>query len=78
VTDWDSITSFTKSFERIVTTLLTEAPSTLQMPISFILLSADNTDKPNRPMHQIKMVKLPGPLSLFVVTMMVFPKTVIF
>ncbi len=29
-----NITSFTKSFERMVTTLFTEAPSTLRIPIS--------------------------------------------
>jgi len=38
------------------TMLLTDAPNTLRMPISFVRFSADKTDNPNNPIHEIKMV----------------------
>ena len=51
-------TSFIKSVERVVTILFTDAPSTFRMPISFVLFSADKTDNPNKPMHEINMVSI--------------------
>ena len=50
--------NFKKSVERIDTMLLTEAPNTLRMPISFVLFSADKTDNPNKPIQEIKMVNM--------------------
>ena len=51
-------TSFKKSFDKIATTPFTDAPSTLRIPISFVLFSADKTDNPNKPIQEIKMVSM--------------------
>jgi hypothetical protein len=50
-------TSFKKSFESIITTLLTDAPTTLRMPISFCLLCAVNAARPNKPKHEMRIAR---------------------
>src|SRR3569623_1202513 len=50
--------NFIKSAERFVTILFTDAPKTFRMPISLVLFSADKTDKPNNPMHEINIVSM--------------------
>ena len=45
-----------KSFESMATTLLTDAPITLRMPISFCLFCAVKAAKPNKPRQEITMV----------------------
>ena len=47
-----------KSFaiRKVIVTVF--APRTLRMPISLVRFSADNTDNPNKPMHEIKMVRM--------------------
>src|SRR5437764_15464222 len=43
-----------KSFESIATTLLTDAPITFLMPISFCLFCAVNAARPNKPRQEIR------------------------
>ena len=50
--------NFKKSVDRIDTILITEAPSTLRMPISFVLFFFFITDNPNNPIQEIKMVSI--------------------
>ena len=47
--------SFTKSLDNNVTTLGTEAPNTFLTPISFVLFSAMNALKPNKPKQAMKI-----------------------
>jgi hypothetical protein len=46
-------TNIKKSFESIATTLLTEAPITFLIPISFCLFCAVNAARPNKPRQEI-------------------------
>jgi hypothetical protein len=48
-------TSFIKSFERRVATLITEALNTFVIPISRVRCSAEKANSPNKPKHAIKM-----------------------
>jgi hypothetical protein len=50
--------NFKKSVDRMDTMLLTDAPNALRMPISFVRFSADKTDNPNKPIQEIKMVRI--------------------
>src|SRR3954464_14628617 len=50
-------TNFKKSFDSSVVMLVTEAPSTLRTPISLMRFSAMYVAKPNKPKHEIKMVR---------------------
>lgn len=51
-----TITSRRKSFETNAAMIPGEAPRTFRTPISFVLLSTENTDNPKSPTHEIKMV----------------------
>ena len=48
-------TSLRKSLESRITRLATDAPNTLRTPISFVLISAINMDRPSKPRHDIKI-----------------------
>jgi hypothetical protein len=48
-------TSFKKSFERSVTIVLTSAPKTFLIPISFIRWVMANAERPNRPRQAMKI-----------------------
>jgi hypothetical protein len=50
-------TSFKKSFESILTIPVTEAPSTLRIPISFVFCSAVKVTRPNKPRQEINMAR---------------------
>ena len=45
-----------KSLDTSATMTPGEAPKTFRTPISFVLFSTENTDSPNSPTHEIKMV----------------------
>src|SRR6185503_15518464 len=50
-------TSFKKSFDNIVVMLVTDAPTTFLIPISFLLFCAVKAAKPNKPRQEIIMAK---------------------
>src|SRR3954468_3074796 len=50
-------TSFKKSFDNSVTIVLTSAPSTLRIPISFVRWLMVKADSPNKPRHAIKIAR---------------------
>src|ERR1700722_371915 len=50
--------SLIKSFDKRKTILLTDAPSTLRTPISFVRCVVVNNESPSKPRHAMKMAKL--------------------
>ena len=54
----ETLTSCTNSFASNPVSPVTEAPSTLRMPISFVRRSAVYAAKPNKPRQEIKIASI--------------------
>src|ERR1700748_3089658 len=61
----DINTNLAKSVESFLTIPSTLAPNTLRIPISFFRRSADKVAKPNKPIHEIRIVSI-GPKATIV------------